>query len=225
MIMAKRTREEREKQRKILLSELDDYQGTMAEIGKLQRALQFQYAELRRKHQNLRTEAAANKVAINGMGGDDDLKGTDFDIEGPIPATVEDVDRIIANAASDPKRSSNVEVAAAAEILDALKNAVTKNEKEKCRLVRRALAQTKKTVREFLGGQKMPVTEAEQMMNNLKTCENDKSVDASNKQIKEASLRDKKKIADEAEKDVSGNQQESQMMKNMDGVLNAAPRF
>ena len=224
MIMAKRTREEREKQRRILLSEVEDYESTLSEIGKLQRALQFQYAELRRKHQNLRTEAAANKVAITNMGGDDDLKGTDFDIEGPIPATVEDVDKIIASAVANPKRSSNMEVAAAAEILETLKRAVNKNEKDKCRIVRKALARTKKTVREFLGANQLPVSEAEQIINNLKTCDTEKTVDESLKQSKDATLRDKKKIADEATKD-TGAQQESQMMKNMDYVLKAAPRF
>lgn len=86
--LAKKEAEERESEKTKLHSELDQHMQLLSKINEMGRALKFQYAELRRHHNMVRTAIAANKASLNELGGDDQYEGTDYDIEAPIKEDV-----------------------------------------------------------------------------------------------------------------------------------------
>jgi len=89
----KQVRVAREKERAVLHEELEKHQDNLNKIEQMSRALRYQYAELRRHHMALRAEVSANKMTLKEVSGDN-LKGTEFDIAGPPPKEIEDLDSV-----------------------------------------------------------------------------------------------------------------------------------
>jgi len=87
-------RAEREHEKAELHEQLSKHQANLAKINAMARALRFQYTQLRRHHNVLRTHISANKEAFQELGGDDEYKGTDLDIESRPPPLYETLDDI-----------------------------------------------------------------------------------------------------------------------------------
>jgi len=89
----KRMSDTRDREKLTLHEELEKHQENLNKIDQMSRALRFQYSELRRHHLTLRAQISANKLSLKEVGGQPH-KGTDFDIEGPAPRDLEDIESI-----------------------------------------------------------------------------------------------------------------------------------
>jgi len=88
-----KVRAQREVERVTLASQLEQHADALSKVEQMARAMKYQYAELRRHHMALRASVSANKQALNTLG-QDQFKGTDLDIEGPMPRDIDDLNEV-----------------------------------------------------------------------------------------------------------------------------------